>query len=197
MLSDTDQKIIKFFSERKFKAAKTSTIYELFYRHNKSKRYCQKRLKDLYEYKELKRLPRNHISDEYIYYIKHPRHQLKHEVLLTDFYRELHKIVIIKGFKASEKLDNLICDGIVAYEIKGIKQIAFVEIQTRHEKPDIEKYKKFYYSGKFNKMFPTFEIFNLICVTDRKVDEWEDKKVNIYKIKTDLSNINIIIEGVK
>lgn len=185
MLQERDNRVIDFIEE--FKVARTSTIYELFFK-NVSLRYCRKRLAKLCEYKELKR-EKNHISDEYIYYIQKPKH-LKHELLLTDFYRELNKIVNIIGFKCTYSIGSIIADGLVGYKLKNTKGviIAFVEIQTRNNPVDIEKYEKLFYSNEWVKEFESFP--KVIAITNKKVKKVEEFEV--IKIKENLKDIKKI-----
>jgi hypothetical protein len=84
MLTSRDHEVIEFV--KTFKIARTDTIKELFF---PSLSACQKRLKSIYEQKELYRV-RDVLTKDYLYYLSKPT-QLKHSLLLSDFYRELHK----------------------------------------------------------------------------------------------------------
>lgn len=184
MFSQRDQNIKDFLV--KFKVAKTSTIAELFF---PSIRMAQYRLKTLCkDYKEINRY-REHISDEYVYYVgKKPKHP-KHPLLLTDFYRELHKIATIKPdyFIPEYRIEHLIADGLVGYNYQGENYFACIEVQTRNEEVDLDKYKKLYTSKRYLKYFPTFP--QIIVITDPPIRAKTDFPVIQLKTKIDISKL--------
>src|SRR5699024_4780390 len=94
---------------------------------------------------------------QYHYYIKKPR-QLRHNLLLTDFYRELNKIATINFFDKEFSIEHIRADGLVVYRYKNVNYIAFVEVQISNQPLDVKKYEKLYQSGlyknKFNGVFP-------------------------------------------
>lgn len=191
MLQDRDYEIVRFLD--KFKVATTNTLYELFFK-DVTLIYCRRRLKQLVEYKEIKR-KRKHISDQYMYYLKFPK-QLKHSLLLTEFYGEMHKRFDVVGFKVEESIGDLRSDGVIGYKYKGIDNkviMAFIEVQTRNERVDIDKYRKLYYSQVWKKMFDSFP--KIVAITSRKVDmcnEIED--IEVVKIREDLSDVGKLVK---
>ncbi len=181
MITSRDKKVVEFIE--RFKIANTSTIHELFY---PSLRVTQNRLKVLVDHGEVKR-SRSHINMEYLYYIKKPR-QLKHSLLLTDFYRELNKIVNVVDFKNELAIEHLRCDGFVAYKVNERGYIAFIEVEISNKGLDIGKYKKLLDTGLYKAYFPTFP--KLIAITNKSI--LDIKEFEIIQIKEDLSNIGYL-----
>lgn len=160
MLNEADYKTIEFIHE--FKVASTSTITELFY---SSKRTAQKHLTNLVKYKELKR-ERHSYSDEYIYYIKRSK-QMRHNLLLTDYYRELNrKVEIVAFYKEFNKINGIRPDGFVAYIENKTNKIAFIEVEISNKGLDLKKYYDTYVMGEHNGILPTFP--KIIVVSDKK-----------------------------
>lgn len=177
MITKRDKKVIDFLEQ--FKIANTSTIHELFY---PSLRVAQNRLKTLTDHKAIKRT-RNHINMEYLYYIKKPR-QIKHRLLLTDFHRELNKMVKIIDFQNEFIIEHLRADGFVAYKYNNKGYIAFIEVEISNKSLDINKYKKLFKEGKYKLYFPVFP--KLIVITNKKISEI--KEFEVIQIKEDFSN---------
>ncbi|PAB60984.1 hypothetical protein [Anaeromicrobium sediminis] len=182
MITNRDIEVINFIE--KFKCAKTSTIAKLFY---PSLLVAQKRLKKLYEYKELQRY-RHNIANEYVYYIKRPK-QMKHRLLLTDFYAELSQIVEIKAFENEVILGNIRPDGLVGYVVNNKKYIACVEVQISNQKLNIDKYKKFYNTEEYKKYFPTIPL--IVAVTNKRIEEVNEFK--IIQVREDLKEIERVV----
>lgn len=192
-MTDRDKRIENFL--KKFKVARTSTLYELFFK-GVSMRYCYKRLQELSEDKrKILQRDREHIDWEYYYWI--PKHKpkeshLRHRLLVTDFYREMSKLPLtIDKFKNELNIEDLRCDGLIQYiDSRGDKYVNFLEVDISNTKIDkvIEKYIKLYRSGNYH-IGDTFP--RLILVTDKKVPEV--KQFGVIKIKEDLSNIENIL----
>ncbi|WP_427340768.1 hypothetical protein [Caloranaerobacter sp. DY30410] len=179
MITKRDREVINFI--KKFKVATTSTIAELFY---PSLRVAQRRLMTLVSHRELKR-ERYYINQEYMYYIKKPK-QLRHRLLLTDFYREIHKLGFeIEYFDNEVIIDDIRPDGLLAYRYQNKAYIAFVEVEISNKGLNISKYKKLLKTGKYKKYFPVFPI--IIAITDHKIPIQQD--LVIIQVKEDLSNI--------
>lgn len=166
------------FIER-FKVARTSTIKELFY---PSLLVAQKRLKRITEDKELKR-SRDNITNEYIYFKNKPK-QLKHSLLITDFYREFNKLVDINHFKNEFIIEGVRADALMAYEYKATKYISFLEVQISNVKLNLDKYRSLKYSEAYKKILPVFP--SIIAVTNQRIEIPKD--LEVIQIKEDLSN---------
>lgn len=190
-IKNEDFEIIQFLDE--FKIATTKTIHSKFM-SDKTLRWCQMKLEQLTKDKEIRR-KRKHICDQYLYYLKFPK-QWKHSLLLTEFYGKLNQLVNVIGFKPEFSIGSIRSDGLVAYKYNNSinkSVVAFVEIQTRHEEVDINKYERLYYSEIWKEKFDTFP--KIIAVTNRKVRESEVEEIDVVKIDLDLNNIDKILEG--
>ncbi len=180
MITKRDLEVIKFIEQ--FKVARTSTIQELFF---PSLLVAQKRLKTITEHGFLKR-DRAIINQEYFYYIKKPR-QLIHSILLTDFYREIHKLGLqIEYFDNEVTLEDIRPDGLLAYRYKDRAYISFIEVEISNKGLDIDKYKRLYATGIYKAYFPSFPM--IIAITNQCVENIKDFR--IIQIKEDLANIN-------
>jgi len=173
MITRRDQDVIKILD--RFKAAKTSTICELFYG---SYRVCTRRLSKLTQEGVIKR-ERDGWSSEYIYYIKRPK-QMRHSILLTDFYRELHKIADIKKFIPEPVFSNIRPDAVVGF-VLGRSRLALVEVEISNKGFDRKKYDAF----DWTKYFPVEP--ELIVISDRKAET----RFKTTVVSTRLTNIDI------
>ncbi|NLY46814.1 MAG: hypothetical protein GX053_12635 [Tissierella sp.] len=176
-ITERDRKVLDFIEN--FKIATTDTIQELFY---PSLKVAQRRLKLLHDNKYIKR-DREHFTSQFYYYIRKPK-QLKHSLLLTDFYRELNKTSSIELFKNEFIIEDLRSDGFVAYELKGKKDIAFVEVEISNKGFDIEKYERLYKSMKWRKLFPKFP--TIIAITDKPLPS---TRLKVIQVNEDMSNL--------
>ncbi len=179
VVTERDRKVITFIDE--FKVATTDTIHELFY---PSLKIAQRRLRLLTENNLLKR-DRDHFTAQYYYYTNKPR-QLRHCLLLTDFYRELNKRVKIKLFRKEFPIEDIRPDGFVVYEVNGQNYIACVEIELSNI-PDIGKYERLYkgesYKKYFNGVFPL-----IYYVTNKDIP---GTTLKIIQVNEDISNFSI------
>lgn len=181
IVTDRDKRVLDFIS--KFRVATTDTIQELFY---PSLRVTQNRLKLMYENKLLKR-ERDHFTSQYIYYLRKPK-QLRHSLLLTDFYREMHKLTKIELFEKEFEIENIRADGLIAYKYKNKGYIAFVEVQIANKGLDIVKYEKLYKSKNYKKYFPVFPL--VYAITNKKIP---DTELKIIRVNEDMSNLKEIL----
>lgn len=181
IVTKNDKKVLNFIDQ--FKIATTSTIAELFY---PSLRYGQYRLKLLYENKLLKR-DRDPFTNQYFYYNKKPI-QIRHSLLLTNFYREINKLAKIEYFENEfTHFEGIRPDGFVAVEFSNKKkEIYFIETEISN-KPDIAKYEELYKSNQWKSVFPKFP--KLIFVTDKTVGE--SKLFDVIKIGENLKDIKL------
>jgi hypothetical protein len=88
---------------------------------------AQRRLKILADSHEIGR-GRDNINAEFIYFLTKPK-QLRHSVLLTDFLREFSRIATIESCKPEVVIGNVRADALIGYKRKGVRRLAFVEVQ--------------------------------------------------------------------
>ncbi|OLS02866.1 hypothetical protein [Tissierella creatinophila] len=177
IVTDRDKLSLKFI--KKFKVATTDTIAELFYPNLV---IARRRLKLLCDNKLIKR-DRDHFTAQYYYYFKKTK-QLKHKILLTDFYRELNKTSEIVLFENEFRCENIIADGLAVYKINSQPYIVFIEIEISNKGIDIEKYENLYRSGKYKRYFPVFP--SIIVITDKKIPY---SNLNIIQVNEDIENL--------
>lgn len=194
---ERDHNIVQFIDN--FQAATTDTIHELFFIKedgtHTTLRMAQDTLKRLEEYKEIKR-DRRHVSEQYYCYPvgRKPTSQLKHTLLITDFYRELHRLKGVKIYEfARVTTGDFRPDSIVAFTINDSDLIIiFLEVEISNKKFDIEKYAK-YRRKKEYETIGVDEMPTLVVVTNkRKLPDAHG--INVIKIKTDLSDIDQILK---
>jgi len=170
MITNRDANVIDFLSE--FKVAKTSTLEELFYT---SYQVATKRLTKLVEMGELSR-ERGGWSSEYYYFIKKPK-ELRHALMLTDFYRELHKIATVVKFIPEPTLGNIRPDAIVGFQLNGVNRLAMIEVELSHKGFNSAKYDNFDWTQSIEYKPELIVISNMRCNCHR---------YTLFKIGTDL-----------
>lgn len=182
IVTNRDREVIDFVT--KMNCASTKTIAELFY---PSLRVAQNRLKLMAENKVLKR-DRDHFTNQYYYYIDNKPKQIYHNLLLTDFYKELSKVAEIVAFKKEFIIEDIRPDALVVYTIDGKSYIACVEIELSNT-PDIAKYETLDKSGEYKKYFNG--VFPLIIyVTNKKIP---GTKLDVIQINEDIKNLRGIL----
>ncbi|MTI65137.1 MAG: hypothetical protein FH753_00855 [Firmicutes bacterium] len=186
MITTRDQEVIKFIE--KFKVAKTSTLTELFY---PSTRVAQRRLAKIVEHRLLNR-SRAYVSTEYMYYINRKPKQLRHKLILSNFYGELSKMFSLIGFNVEQTFSDLRADGFAGFKLNkddDTSFLAFIEVEISNNKFNTEKYKKFLYTQEYKTCgLDTFP--QIIAITNKKIDECED--LEIIQIKEDLSDVEVL-----
>lgn len=186
-LTKRDKQILYFLDE--FKVANGLTLEKLFF---PSKQAMQRRMKQLYDLREVKR-EREHCDQSFIYYIKKPK-KFRHDLILSDYYREFNNIVKVKQFKKEyRKIEKIRPDGLTTYFYDGKLRIAFVEVEISHKGVStvVEKYIDLFHSGRWKGILPAFPI--LILVTDYNVKE-KNTPFEIKVVKTNLSDVRRVIE---
>lgn len=188
MITKREIKVIEFVN--KFGIVSTSFLHEVVYKPS-SLRYCQDRLQMLSEeYGELKR-DRQSIHSQYVYYKTKPK-QLLHRLLLSELYKNLHKIGTIKIFELEYSLENIRADALAGYEIKGELDFALVEIDISQNsiKAKINKYENFDKSQAWKeKNWP--RMAKIIIVGNRKLPK---SHLDIVQIDTEFSNIERLLK---
>lgn len=181
MNTTRDNDVIEFIE--KFKIASTSTIAEVFF---PSKISCYRRLQYITKSKELKRI-RDNVSSEYLYYKKIPK-QLKHCLLVSDFYRELHRRSEIVDFSIEPKLGDIIPDALFAYKINGNIFLSLLEVEISNKGFNYSKYNRFYMSQTYKNYFP---VMPTIFVVGNKVKIPDQKNIKYNIIDTKFSSFNL------
>lgn len=180
VVTGRDRKAIDFIT--KMNCVSTKTIHELFY---PSLRVTQNRLKLLTENKILKR-DRDHFTSQYYYYPDVKPKQVYHNLLLTDFYKELNKRATIEVFIKEYSIEDIRPDGLVIYTKDNKSYIAFVEVELSNT-PDIGKYEKLYKSDKYKTYFKG--VFPLIYyITNKAIPE---TNLKVIQVNEDFSNLDI------
>lgn len=181
MLTRRDLDILNFLED--YKIASTTTLTALFFPSLSS---CQKRLRILTDNNRIKRarLTMNH---DYIYYIKKP-HKVMHDLLVTEFYRELHNHSKILNFVVEKAIGRIRPDAIFAWLDGQNTRLGLLEVEISHKGFDYEKYELFYNSRAYKEFFP---VMPSIYVIGRNIKLPAATKIKYVTIKTDLSDWRI------
>ncbi|MDF2588200.1 MAG: hypothetical protein K0S41_2041 [Anaerocolumna sp.] len=182
-MTTRDYQIVNFITD--FKVATTSTIAEVFF---PSIYACYKRLAVMYDENVIKRT-RDFVSQEYIYHVKKtPPKQLKHSLLVTDFYRELHKKAEILNFKIEPVYGDIRPDAIFGYKSHGMIYMGLLEVEISHKGFNSNKYEKFYISDNYKNHYP---IMPTVFIVGDNVKLPDKCNVKYKVIKTDFSNFKL------
>ena len=189
MLSLTDTvnrsiAIIDFIAE--FKVASFSTLRSIFF-HNVSTSYAYRMMAKLVEYGEIER-GRTHLVNEHVYWLRgrKPR-QLRHSLLVSEFYRRLHEQVRIAKFEIEYTVFNkLRPDAFLAYtRADGKSYIAFVEVEISGNKFNLQKYEDLFNSGEWRNHYPVFPL--LIVISNKTIKSYN--KLKVIQVREDFSDI--------
>lgn len=181
ILTSRDREVIEFITE--YKVANTSTIAEVFF---PSKISCYRRLQVLHGCKELKRI-RDNINSEYVYFKKCPK-QFRHSLLVTDFYRELHKKSSIVSFKIEPLMGNIRPDAVFGYTYHTKTYMGLLEVEISNKGFNFGKYEKFYSSGEYKNFLP---LMPTVFIVGDKVRLPEKSDINYVVINTGFSNFKL------
>ena len=180
MLTRRDLDIISFLED--YKIASTSTLTTFFF---PSKRSCQMRLKTLADYKYIKRA-RMTMNHDYIYYIKKP-YKVTHDLLITEFYRELKLSSNIISFVVEKQIGKIRPDAIFAFENRTQK-LGLLEVEISNKGFDYEKFETFYRSGIYKEYFP---MMPTVYVIGNKTKLPNNPLVNYKTINISLSDFRL------
>lgn len=183
MITTRDRSIVDFLDE--YKIASTSTIAELFF---PSRIAAYKRLQVLSEDKVVRRM-RDSINNEYLYFKKLPR-QLKHSLLVSDFYRELHKKCEVISFKIEPVMGDIRPDAVFGYKYRGKTMMGLLEVEISHKGFNYAKYERFYSSGVYKNFLP---IMPTVFVVGDNIKLPNDIKVQYKIVKTDFNNLGGVL----
>lgn len=172
---------------RKMKVVSFSTLRQIFF-SNVSLTIAYRVLGRLTEYGELER-EKHYFVNEHIFWIpKRKPKQLKHALLLSEFYRRLSvEAEIVKFDVEYTTFRGLRPDAFIAYKRKDGKNfIAFVEVELSNNKFNLQKYVDLFESGEWQKVLPVFPL--LIVVGNEKV---RSEKLKVVQVREDFSDFSI------
>jgi hypothetical protein len=186
-MTTRDSAIVNFLSD--CKVARTSTIAEIFF---PSPHACYKRLQVLYKNKKVKRT-RDFVSCEYVYhYKKNLPQQLTHSLLVTDFYRELHRKCEVLSFKIEPVMDNIRPDAVFGYKFHGKPYMGLLEVEISNKGFNSGKYEKFYSSGDYKKFLPVMPTI-FVVGNKEKIKLPKDSKVNYNVIDLEFNEFRLYV----
>jgi len=163
MITKRDFEVIEFI--RTYKVATTDTLYYFFY---PSIRVAQNRLKVLADKKLLNR-SRATINNQYVYSIK-KINQLRHSLLVTDFYRELSKVSEVAFFTIEPQIAHFRPDAIFGYTVNGKDFIGLLEVEISHKGFDYFKYSDSNIVSSLPAKPKLFIVGDKINLTNKKID---------------------------
>ena len=144
-----------------------------------SRKVAQRRLKRLVEdEKKLKRLRLE--SGKYAYYINDIK-QIKHSLTVSEFYREFTKVYKVSQFKLEPAYGSIQPDAAFIYQdVLGRQKLGFLEVESSHNKLNVEKYEKFISSGEYRDYI---KVLPIVYVVGRKVDNLKTTPVEFKEWK--------------
>lgn len=181
MLTTRDLEVIDFV--KGLKVANTSTINDVFFKNIKS---CSRRLKFLADKNELKRI-RNHLNAEYIYFIKCPK-QLKHSLMVSNFYKVLYNKTNILNFKIESEMGSIRPDAVFGYTYHTKSFLGTLEVERSNNGFNYNKYEKFYSSGEYKSFLP---VMPTVFIVGDKIKLPDKSDVKYVVISMDLSNLKL------
>lgn len=182
MITTRDLNIIDFVTE--YKVASTSTISEVFFPSSVA---CYKRLQEIIKRGELKRA-RDSINNEYLYFKKRPK-QLKHSLLVSDFYRELHKRATIISFKIEPVMGDIRPDAVFGYKYNNKTYVGLLEVEISNKGFNSGKYDRFYSSENYKNFLPTMP--TVFVVGDKVKLPGGNNNIKYVVVKTDFSDFKL------
>lgn len=193
-MKERDLSIVQFIHE--VQVATTKNIQDLFF-SEVSKTVASRRLNHLVDYSFIKRTKVKELNNAHVYYIDSKPRYLIHELIGTTFYVSLINLGYeIIRFARTKKIGNCIADLIIVAQRDNVEEVFFVEVQRNfnHITKCTDKYKELYYSGIWRDVFEEFP--KVVVVSDMKYHP-RYKEFEVLKIKTDCSDINLLIKGDK
>lgn len=181
MMTTRDMSIINFVEE--FKVANTSTIAEVFF---DSRYSCYKRLQIINKSRELKRY-RDSINNEFIYFKKKPK-QLKHSLMISHFYRELHKKSDIVNFKIEPVMGDIRPDALFGYKCGDKSYLGLLEVEISHKGFNYNKYDRFYSSGNYKNFLP---VMPTVFIVGDKINLPDKSKIKYIVIDTEFNEFRL------
>lgn len=181
MIKTVDHDVIEFLNT--YKVASTDTLTELFYNNPRTARY---RLKSLVDKKLIKR-SRDSITNQYVYFIKKPG-QLRHSLLVTDFYRELHRYTSsVAFFNREPNIDGKRPDAIFGYTVNRKEFIGILEVEISNKGFDYAKYS----DTNFCKKFPIEP--KLFIVSSKGKIKTKEIKLKSIVVDTELTRLKYVL----
>jgi hypothetical protein len=182
MITTRDLQVVDFI--REYKIASTSTIAEVFF---SSPAMCYRRLRVLCN-KELK-IIQDSYNAERLYCIKRPK-QIRHSLLVTDFYRELHKRAEIVDFKIEPVMGSIRPDAVFGYRKGSKNYLGLLEVEISHKGFNFAKYERFYNSETYKNFLP---VMPTVFVVGDNIKLPSNSKIKYVVIKTDFSNLGGVL----
>lgn len=164
VLSERDRNILRHIEEYKFATIKQ--ISDMFFSEQKyGYDIARKRLNAMVQHNQLL-VDRNYDNNQNVYSLEKLKKVTKSNLLLMDFYSKLiHEGIEIICFE--KEYTGLMGgkirpDAFVAIKIDNWILYLCVEVQTRHEGVDLEKYERFYTTNEFQDKFNVFPVIVVI-----------------------------------
>ena len=131
---------------------------------------------------------RSSVTNQYIYYIKKQPAQLRHSLLITDFYRELHKYTSSIAFFTKEpNLNGKKPDAVFGYRKNGSECIGLLEVEISNKGFDNEKYSDL----SFCKMFPYSP--KLFIISNKSKVNTKGMKIDYVILDIEMSNLKNVV----
>lgn len=187
MLTFKDNQILQFVEQ--YGGITIQQAHKLFFNTKYGYDTARRRLKALYQEGYLK-ADRDFLSDRLIYY--KTKKLSSHSILLLDFYSELvSRGAEVVLFKREFKASNTRADGFIIFKYKNIAKMLLVEIDINN-RTKVDKYKKCYSEGYFQKQFGAFPVVVIVGKEKRK-EEIKGIGYKIIRMNYSFDDIGVIL----
>lgn len=162
MITKRDQDIINFIDD--FHIATSNQIHRLFFK-DISERYCNIRLKYLFELGSIKRT-KSTIDNSYAYYVDKKPSQIHHDLIRAELYPNLKTRYNLLEWHNEYTLEHIRPDAFCYISHNGIPYPVFIEIHL-HNNFNFDKYKNLTDTMDLKAVFGI--VPRVIICTDRQV----------------------------
>lgn len=191
ILTARDRAILKHIEEYEFATIKQ--IADMFFKEQKyGYDIARKRLNAMVRDNHLL-ATRDYKTGLNLYSIDKIKNITMSKVLLMDFYSRLIaegcEILFFEKEYSKFMSGKIRPDGFTVIKFNGYVYYYFIEVQTRHANPDIQKYETLYYTNEFQNTFQTKAFPTIIVIDD--IDHKKQLGSDLFKV----IQLNFIFDG--
>jgi hypothetical protein len=181
MITERDRRIIEFVQE--FRAVYIEHVRRRFFaNYRQGKRLASRALLKLWKVGEVRRT-----QDQYtrrLVYYSGSKSQLRHKLLVTEFYSRLPGLV---HFEREKAIGNVQADAYAICRRGGREYHYLLEVQISHQPVDTEKYERL----ARNRLWPGKVFPRVIVISDRRLKI--DSPIQFLRVGTDFKEWKEVI----